>query len=537
MSDVDKITKLLHDDAIEKQIAAAIVLCELRAKGPDVVAGLSHALDSGVPLLQRHALEALARAGAKKALPKIFPLLSSNDADVRRAATSAVTSCGDEILGTIRTRMATASPEERRALDAVLAELGGKDAFSTLLAGLASSEGEAAKQAAIAVRAHVKGADGRARRSYLAEVEKFLKPQKKGDRPPQAVAAAVKILGYLEDDKAMPTLLAFARDRKAAPVVRQEAIIALRFALGETKAAPKVVDALLDAAEAEDRTLAQTALHTLGSLKVPAAAMKRLHKLVAHPDIERGRFVIEHLGRQKDADAAKALVDVLHKSDKKRAEIAAAALEGNEHAIPMLAKLLLELTDGDRMWLTRNVLRPNAKKVATATRKALLETATKRFGSGERNWEALFDVARDADPTSAADALRALAQKLKKNNPDKSLAVYRMLSKSDKATDEDRFALASLELSKSPRDTRPASRAGDEALRQLATLAGRGFDVTAALRKDRSVGLEEMFYVGFHFVEEGHPAGEELLGEVVKRGGRAKIAKMAKNKLSLAAQA
>src|SRR5262249_46593501 len=219
MSDVDKITKLLHDDAIEKQIAAAIVLGELRAKGPDVVAGLSHALDSGVPLLQRHALEALARAGAKKALPKIFPLLSSNDADVRRAATSAVTSCGDEILGTIRGRMATASPEERRALDAVLAELGGKDAFSTLLAGLASSEGEAAKQAAIAVRAHVKSADGRARRSYFAEVEKFLKPQKKGERPPQAIAAAVKILGYLEDDKAMPTLLAFARDRKAAPVV------------------------------------------------------------------------------------------------------------------------------------------------------------------------------------------------------------------------------------------------------------------------------------------------------------------------------
>lgn len=533
MSDVEKITKLLSSDAIEKQIAAAIVLGELKAKGPDVVTALAATLDSGVPLLQRHALEALARAGAKKALPKIFPLLSSNNHDVRRAATSAVTSCGEEILGTIRSRMATASPEERRALDAVLAELGGKDAFSTLLAGLASSEGEAAKQAAIAVRAHVKSADGRARRSYLSEVEKFL--AKKGERPPQAVAAAVKILGYLEDNKALPTLLAFARDRKAAPVVRQEAIIAMRFSLGETKSAPKVVDALLDAAEAEDRTLAQTALHTLGSLTIPANALKRLHKLIAHPDIERGRFVIEHLGRQKDADAAKALVDVLAKSDKKRAEIAASALEGNEHAIPMLAKLLLELTDGDRMWLTRNVLRPNAKKVSSATRKALLETATKRFGNGERNWEALFDVARDADPAGAAESLRVLAQKLKKGNPDKALAVYRMLAKSEKATDDDRFALATLELSKSPRDTRPHARAGDEALKQLATLSGRGFDVTAALRKDRSVGLEEMFYVGFHFLEEGNPAGEELLSEVVKKGGRAKIAKMAKNKLALQA--
>lgn len=535
MSDVEKIAKMLHGEAIEKQIAAAIVLGELRAKGPEVVTALSHALDSGVPLLQHHALDALAKAGAKKALPKIFPLLLSNDANVKRSASLAITSCGEEVLPLLKARMAGANAEERRALDGVLATLGGKDAFSALLAGLSASEGEAAKQAALAVRAQVKSADGHARRSYLAEIEKFLKPQKNVQRPAEAIAAAVKILGYLEDDRAMTTLLAFAADSKAPPIIRQEAIIALRFSLGQTRSAPKVVEALLDAAESGDRTLAQTALHTLGGLNVPASAAKRLNKLVVHPDLERGRFILEQLGRQNDADAAKVLVDVLQNGDRKRAEIAAAAIGENEHAVPMLAKLMLELTDGDRMWLVRNVLRPNAKKVPTATRKSLLETATKRFGAGERNWEALFDVARDADPSSAAAALRALAQKLRKSNPDKSLAVYRLLSKSEKATDDDRFALASLELSKSPRDTRPAARAGDDALKQLASLAGRGFDVTAALRKDKSLGLEEMFYVGFHFLEEGDPAGEELLAEVVKRGGRAKIAKMAKNKLALRA--
>jgi hypothetical protein len=415
-----------------------------------------------------------------------------------------------------------------------LADLGGKDAFSTLLDGLATAVGEAANQAAIAVRSHVKSADAKERRNYFSAIEKFLQPVKKAPRPSEAIAAAVKILGYLEDDKALPTLVAFASDKKAAPVVRQEAIIALRFSLGETKIAPKVVDALLDAAEAEDRTLAQTALHTLGSLSIPASALKQLHKLIAHPDLERGRFVIEHLGRQKDADAAKALVEVLTKSDKKRAEIAAAAIVENEHAVPLLAKALLELSDADRMWMIRNVLRPNAKKIGPAVRKALLELAMKRFGSGERNWEALFDVVRDADADAAAEALRDLAQKLKKaKNAEKALAVYRMLARSDRATDDDRFALASLELGKSNRDTRPASRAGDEALKQLAMLAGRGYDVTAALRKDRGIDLEQMFYVGFHFLEEGHAAGEELLNEVIKQGGRAKIAKMAKNKLAL----
>jgi hypothetical protein len=47
------------------------------------------------------------------------------------------------------------------------------------------------------------------------------------------------------------------------------------------------------------------------------------------------------------------------------------------------------------------------------------------------------------------------------------------------------------------------------------------------------VDLEHLYYVGFHFAEEGHPIGEELLGEVVKKGGRSKVAKMAKNKLAL----
>jgi hypothetical protein len=182
----------------------------------------------------------------------------------------------------------------------------------------------------------------------------------------------------------------------------------------------------------------------------------------------------------------------------------------------------------------RNVLRPSAKKVPAAMRKQLLETATDRLAEGERNWEALLDVARDADPAAVAEALRALAQKLRKKNTDKSLTVLALLCRSDKSTDIDRYALAALELQKGTHDTRPAARAGDPALHKLAVLLTKGFDVGTALRKDRSMELEDLYYVGFHFVEEGHPIGEELLSEVVKKGGRGKVAKMAKNKLSLA---
>src|SRR4029079_17009774 len=177
MSEVDKIVQLLKSEAIEKQIAAAIVLGELKAKAPGVVEGLGDVLASGVPLLQVHALDALARVGAKKALPAIFPLLATGADEVRRAATRCIASVGDEVVPLIKQKMASATPDERRALDAALAELGGKDAFSTLMKGLSSSDPEAAKAAALAVRQQVKHADGNKRRTYLAEVENFLAGQ------------------------------------------------------------------------------------------------------------------------------------------------------------------------------------------------------------------------------------------------------------------------------------------------------------------------------------------------------------------------
>jgi HEAT repeat protein len=536
MSEVGKIVKLLESDAIEKQIAAAIVLGELKAKGPGVVEGLAKVLGSGVPLLQQHALDALARVGAKKALADIFPLLSSGQDDVRRAATRAVASVGEEVVPIIKQKMTTATPDERRALDAALAELGGKDAFSALVKGLASSDAEAAKAAALAVRNQIKSADGNKRRSYLAEIERFLEAQKKKEAAPGAIAAAIKILGYLEDDKTTNLLLAYANDAKAHPSVRQEAIIAFRFALQGSKPSARVVETLVKAAEADDRTLAQTALHTLGSLEVSEETAKRLEKVAVHADFERARFVLDLLGRMGGAEAARVLTRVLVTTkDRRYAEAAAAGLSGKDDAVPALAKALLETDDPDRAWVLRKVLGPSAKKLTTATRKAILAAAIEKLADGERGWEALLDVARDADGDAVAEALRGLAEKLRrgKGKEERARSVYQILCKSDRATDDDRYALASLELARSPRDTRPASRAGDESLRLLATLMRAGFDVAKALRKDRALELEHLYYVGFHFAELDQPVGDELLEEVVKKGGRTKVGKMAKNKLAL----
>ncbi len=537
MNELKKVVALLEDPAMERRIAAAIVLGAIEAKGVEVVEGLAKLLDSPVPSQQRHALDALARIGARKLVPKIFPLLASKDHDVRRAAAAAIASVGDDAVPMIRERMKSSEADEKRALDAILAEVGGKDAFTALLQGVAlrRRRGQSQDSGALAVgrKRGEKGPTRPSGASTSTEIERFL--DKKPRPSANAVAAAVKILGYLEDEKTLPLLLSYATSKKEPSAIRQEALIAMRFALSHSKGgAGKLVGALLDAAADDDRALSQIALHTLGSLELSAEHAKKLEALIQHREIDRARFVLEQLGRQKGGDAAKTLVRVLATGDKVRAEIAATALAGNEGAAAMLTKALLDAADADRAWMIRNVLRPSAKKIAPASRKELIAVAIERLGEGERNWEALLDVARDADPDGVATALRALAAKLKKqDHRDKALAVLTILCRSDRATDDDRYARVALELGKSVRDTRPASRAGDESLRTITALLARGFDVAKALRTDKTLGLDELYYVGFHFVEDGHPLGEEMLTLVAERGGRAKIGKMAKNKLAL----
>jgi HEAT repeat protein len=532
-----KIVALLSDEDVEKRIAAAIVLGELKAKGPEIYAGLAEMLTSETPALQRPALDALSRIGAKKLLPDIFELLSSRNADVRTAAAAAISSLGEAVVPQISKRMEEAGSDERRALDRILAELGGKDAFSTILDALLLDDPEAANRAALQVRHHIKEAGARERKSYRSQTDKFLK-KKDVQTNEHARAAAVKILGYLEDDSAVPTLLDYATDDGQPPSVRHEALIALRFALQKGTRVDDVMKALIVTAGAPDRRLSRTAMDTLRMLPIPDKHVAAFAKLAGHEDLARAAATINKLGELGGAKATKALVDVITSGGTRSAELAADALAGNEDAVAPLAKALVDTEDNHRAEQMMKVLKPLVAKLKPAAKKSIIAACVEKLQKGTPGWEPALQVARDADAKGTAEGLRGLAAKLRrsKNKEDKEISVLTLLCKMDEATADDRFRLAVAELGQSRRDTTPGYRSRDPALKQLGALLDDGFDLLAAMRKDRGLGNEEMFYVGFHFVEDEHPIGEELLGEVVKKGGRTKLAKMAKNKLKLAAQ-
>ncbi len=533
-----KIVALLDSAAHERQIAAAIVLGELGARDATVIEALAAAVARGIPPVQRHALDALARlaagTGARRAMPAILIGLAARDEAVRRAAVDAAIAIGEEAIGPVRTRLTAATdPLERRALEEVLGRVGGKDAFKALLASLDTPDVEAARTAALAVRQRVKEASPREKAAYLAEVTKLLKARAAASRKGASlglVSGGLKILGYLENPTAVPTLLAFARDGKQPVAVREEAIVALRFT-ARGKTAPAAT-ALAELAERATPELARAALYSLASLELPPTLAPRLRKIALGPEPERALLALERLAQLAGAAGADGLAAVLSStSDRGRAEAAAAALGARPDGALALGRALSTTDDDERVALLARLLRPRARLLLEGSAggkklaRALVSMAVARAGRGGAHGDAMVPLARELDRAATADGLRAEAAKQRqRKNSDGALAILRLIGQSGDATAADGYALGSAELAGGRRD---------EALVIFGQLLERGFDLGAAVRKDRQLGPEQRYQIGFALVERRHAAGEEILSDLA-RSGRNKIAAMAKAKLKSA---
>jgi hypothetical protein len=519
-----KLAALLASDAAERQIAAAIVVGELGLRDPALVSGLVAMLEGGLPPLQRHAADALARLATPKALPHLVPLLASRDEGVRRAAAAAVGAFGDAALPALRARLAATDGDERRAVEAALARVGGTAAISTLLGGLDPGDVEEARAATLAARQRIKDADARERRAYLTECKHFL-GLAKTKASVAATVAALRVLGFLEDASVVPLLVEHATGAKRAPEVREEALIALRFlghAAGakdtkDTKTASGVALKLAGVAETAPLPTARAALYTLACLPLPAALAARLGKLAAHREPERARLATERLAQMPGPDASRALGRLLLETKERAlAEAAATALAERPDAGAALARALLDAPDADRTFLLARLVRPHLASIDAKTKRAVRDAALARLAADAPAWEPLLQVAREADPKATAAALRDAGAKLRKSKPERALVALRALGRGAEATPDDGYAWATLELAEGRRD---------EAFTIFGQLAERGFDLAAALRRDRALDAEARYQIGFHFAERRHPAGEEILTAVAEACGRTKVGK------------
>jgi HEAT repeat protein len=428
----------------------------------------------------------------------------------------------------VRTPAATAALSRMaRSDDRALAEPAlealarlGAPRFPAVLQSLRNQPWEAVSKAALSVRQAARAASPGERKAMARQAAAFL-AKVRGDE--SALRGVIKILGYLELPETAKRIAPFLSARHP-PLVRVEAITALRFALGEEPAAAPL-RALIGLLEERDALVARAARDTL--TLVPGMTKAQLLALAR----KGGELSLWAVDRLRNVGAAKELSALAGGADRGRAEAAVRALSGLSGTGPMLAAALAGATEEGAAHaladaLERVPLEPADLSRLRAAGSAMLK---KSFAVARRQLEPV----RNADPQAWAQLLR---QAMKKATGARAEAICELLARSTLATAHDRFAHASLLLRRSPLDPHPRARQADPALSELEKLAASGFALAVALEGDAALSDEARYHAAFHFSEHAAPEvraqGVALLEALAARG-RGKLARAARNKLSL----
>src|SRR5690606_21066018 len=139
------------------------------------------------------------------------------------------------------------------------------------------------------------------------------------------------------------------------------------------------------------------------------------------------------------------LGEIVARGDKRRAEIAADALEDRKDSIAPLAALLATVKEEERARLVRQMLRPRASELTPAMRKKIAEAGIAKLVAGDEGWEPALALATERDAKATALELSAEAARLRKGKKlDAEDRVLRALVKTGQASDDDRYRMASL---------------------------------------------------------------------------------------------
>ena len=341
----------------------------------------------------------------------------------------------------------------------------------------------------------------------------------------------------------MATLLAYARSAKEPPIVRQEAFIALRFTLGTSqpagKARPKpsakVIEALVEAAESTDRTLAHTALHTLGSLDLPEGMAQRLREARRCIPI-----------RSASASSSSCSGARRGRTPSRCSSTSSARWSAGAPRWPRSSSTARRPPRPSwprRCSRRRTSIAPGSSATCSArsprrSRPPCGSSCSRRRWSG---WGTASAGGRRSSTSSATPTRRRSPPRFARSPPSsdgRGASTRRSPSSASSAAPTappTTIATASRRWSSRTARATRARRTARATRRCACSARSSGADTTSPRRSGTiaRLSLDEIYYVGFHFAEEGHPLGEELLSVVVKKGGRAKVARMAKNKLSL----
>ncbi len=579
---------LLESERVDLRAAATTVLAAVGKGDKQVEEALTSRLDDADVGVRRIALEALAEYGATGISGKLVPLLRGDDETLAERAAQVLAQQGAAAEGTLRKEVASGDVPARRVMAQLLLRRGTQPAIDAVLDQL--SDDEFGEQALQLVRAELdtgneklaaqveKSAVARAGESAKevhkawTKAQKAAEPAKKKNgkngangatvdplRDPDVVAGVavlgslLRLIGYLAKPSTQSMLLKFADAEEPRPI-RLAAIAGLRriVAASEAKGTEKVIESLIEFADADDLAVAQSAVDTLRGARIPESLGKAFGALAKSKNVAAQKLAMERLPAGGGASAVKALVEALGGDEPAARDAAARGLAKAPEAVLPLTRALLATKDEQVARRFTGVLRSHRGHVSNQAIDELVERVreymdlhfkNKATADGIVLERVLAELIADIAPAKHVELLFERATRLRKNGkPVEAFGSLKPLLRShadlDAAIDdEQRFFLALLSLEAAGEGILRTTRADDPVFEQFSRLAAKGYPVAKKLAKEKDVSDEALYALGFRLLESGDGSNEELGAEllqgIIDERPRSKLAKAAKNKLKL----
>ncbi|MBI3071784.1 MAG: HEAT repeat domain-containing protein [Deltaproteobacteria bacterium] len=539
MPAINKILKvMLESDAIDRRCAAAMVAAEAKLRDKSLVAALIEALSPDNPVLSKYAMEAIVAAGraaAKRAIPRLRELVGV--AGVGEQAAEALAVLGVSAADAVPADWAARGVVERRAAAAILAQAPDAKAFDRLLEAFGAGA-DVRGDVVEAVRSKASRVPAKAWKSRLSALKKFIARKEWAERP-DVREAALSVVPLAGDSTAFQMLIDWVGPRTEARL-RRAALSSLgRFhdlIAKNTRALKALVHTLEDS---DFDGVVSPTLSALFAVAVPKSFEKEMVKLLDSRHGPVRHFAIRRLGSIVSAKTTKRLVELLASDDPKARELAAEALKNHPAAVDALVARLVAVKDKSGAEVVTTALSGHHDRIKKAHIEKLSHRALSAIEANDAAAEVLVPWVRSLNHAAFRSLATLGAEKHRRAGRYREAA--RLLSQVLRDADaKTKFAYFLCDWKMTPRSPVIGMRMGDAALRTLSELLyDRKFEALRAIRGERALTPIDLFTIAFAFSDGGSEErlfARDLLKHIVKKFGRSKVAKHAKNKLKLLTQ-
>lgn len=527
-----KLLELLESEQAGLRAAAALVLAAVGERDGALSKALVAAIEDADQAVRVQVLTAIGKLKIEQALPRLLEKVAEGGPE-SEAAAQAASQLGARGTRALRELMHKTAPGLRRRIASALAGGGTASAETAALDTLLDSDPGVVDAATRSLTDKIPTLSKEHRRALVDHVLDLLKVGKGERLPPISESALLRVLAALRDPRGEAAFWSRI-DPQHPPDLRGVALQALGTL--PAPAAPDKLKRLLVCAADADFRVAAPALMILKAVTVNDRMLKDWLPLFEARDLAARRFAIDKLGDRDKAEVAAGLILQLRHGDRGLCEEAVARLAKLEHGRQGLARALLDAESADEAWTLARAQMPFVRDYATALRGKIFSQLCDYLEANDRRADALQALLREADARGLRDQLgdRALALRKKKDYA-KALIYLRLLTRDPACGEAIRFEQAGSALKVSNHDLGADSRAADPALHSFAGLLHRHeTEPLQLVEKAKWLEPEDLFYLGFHFVEGTGPEkdfGADVLRLLIKRSPKAKLAKDARSKL------